>query len=91
MFKKKKKSNRYINDQVQEYRRHIADLEGRMAARRTEEPSSFTLIDSSVYPDTKYKEDVLWSPKKGYDEASEYQLLSKLEEERRRSILSLKK
>lgn len=55
-----------------------------MAARRSDEPSSFTLIDSTVYPDTKYKEEVFWSPKKGLDDATEYQLLAKLDEERRR-------
>ncbi|VDN21719.1 unnamed protein product [Gongylonema pulchrum] len=58
-----------------------------MAARRSDEPSSFTLIDSTVYPDTKYKEEVLWSPKKGFDDATEYQLLAKLDEERRRQAI----
>ncbi|MCP9266228.1 Major antigen [Dirofilaria immitis] len=72
-----------IDANVQEYRRHIADLESRMASRRSDEPSSFTLIDSTVYPDAKYKDETLWSPKRGLDDA-EYQLLAKLDEERRR-------
>ncbi|VDP16328.1 unnamed protein product [Onchocerca flexuosa] len=72
-----------LQQKVQEYRRHIASLESRIAPRRSDEPSSFTLIDTTVYPDGKYKDETLWSPKKGLDD-TEYHLLAKLDEERRR-------
>ncbi|VDM99286.1 unnamed protein product [Thelazia callipaeda] len=74
-----------LQHKVQEYRQHIADLEGRIATRRSDEPLPFTFIDSSIYAtDIKYKDEMIWSPKKGLDDAAEYQLLNKLDEERRK-------
>lgn len=66
---------------MQEYRRHISDLENRIATRRTDEPATFTFIDSTLYSDGKYNE-TLWSPKKGLDD--EYHLIAKLDEEHRK-------
>uniref|UniRef100_A0A183VFU6 Phosphatidylinositol 4-kinase type 2 n=1 Tax=Toxocara canis TaxID=6265 RepID=A0A183VFU6_TOXCA len=52
------------------------------ARRTTQKPSSFTVIDSTVFPDSKYKDDMLWSPKKKYTD--DYEMLARFEDERRR-------
>ncbi|VDM43445.1 unnamed protein product [Toxocara canis] len=73
-----------LQQKVQEYRRHITELENKLLARRTtQEPSSFTIIDSTVFPDSKYKDDMLWSPKKKYTD--DYEMLARFEDERRRN------
>lgn len=48
-----------------------------------DQTTTFTIIDSTVFPDNKYKDDSLWTGKK-YDEPSDYQLLMRLDDERRK-------
>ncbi|MFH4974626.1 hypothetical protein AB6A40_001335 [Gnathostoma spinigerum] len=71
-----------LQHKLQEYRRHIADLESKMVARRLpDEPTStFTIIDSSVYPDVKD-----YVPKRTTEDYSaSYEMMARFEEERRR-------
>lgn len=48
-----------------------------------DQTTTFTIIDSTVFPYNKYKDDSLWTGKK-YDEPSDYQLLMRLDDERRK-------
>jgi hypothetical protein len=72
--------------QVQEYRKHIADLEAKVGSRRKGE--DFSILDPSMFAEDRYRDGSL-SPvgrRRDYDGGggANFEFMSRLDDERRR-------
>ncbi|XGW33198.1 hypothetical protein V3C99_017570 [Haemonchus contortus] len=88
-----------LQSKVHEYRKHIAELEGKMvsARRRQADDGGFTILDSNVFQDTSnsFRDIEMWSPARtrgaatnivvAGDPNANYEMIARLDEERRRA------
>ncbi|KAK6009063.1 M protein repeat protein [Ostertagia ostertagi] len=88
-----------LQNKVHEYRKHIAELEGKMvsARRRQADDGGFTILDSNVFQDTSnsFRDIEMWSPARtrgaatnivvAGDPNANYEMIARLDEERRRA------
>ncbi|VDK40489.1 unnamed protein product [Cylicostephanus goldi] len=87
-----------LQNKVHEYRKHIAELEGKMvSARRRQADDGFTILDSNVFQDTSnsFRDMEMWSPARtrgattnvvlAGDPNANYEMIARLDEERRRA------